>query len=63
MNEKLDIVHQVIVNLKSHKDVADIYKVKPAVVGRLVRKASKNKSYLSEMRLKAYDKQSERRLI
>ena len=52
MEEKVKIIHLVLVDLKSNKDVGDIMRVKPILVSKLVQMAKKNKNFLLEMEVK-----------
>ena len=47
--EKTAIVHEVLVGLKSAKDVASNHNIKPQLVMSLVSKVKTNKKYLQEI--------------
>ena len=57
MEEKVKIIHLVLVDLKSNKDVGDIMRVKPILVSKLVQMAKKNKNFLLEMEVKEAQRQ------
>ncbi len=49
VDDKIDIVHQVLKGFKMHKEVAREYRISRFVVSRLVRKAQNNKRFLREL--------------
>lgn len=48
--EKVQIVHEVLVQHQKQKDVAKFYQIKPSLVGRLVKKARENEKFFQELR-------------
>ena len=57
--EKIDLVYQVVVNLKSHGETAAMYRTKPAVVHRLIRKSKKKPHFMRELLAREEDKVQE----
>lgn len=55
--EKVDIVHQVVVELASQKEVAQQYNVSVPSVSQLVRKVRKKPEVLAEIRAKEAEKE------
>jgi transposase len=47
--EKLNVVHDAVVNLKSNEEIAAKYNVKKSSVSQLIHKQKKDNSYLQEM--------------
>ena len=47
--DKVSIIHQVVISKIYHKQVAKEFRVTPACVSMLVRKAQRNPKFLSEM--------------
>ena len=50
--EKLDIVHESIVGLMMHKDIAKVHRVSVATVGMLVSKAKRKPKFIQELFIK-----------
>ena len=63
MEEKIHIVHQVVVGHQMQTDVAKEHRVSSSVVCCLVRKAQKNKAFLQELVHAQEVKESQEQLI
>jgi transposase-like protein len=61
--EKISIVHAVIVNLRSHSDVSFEFNVKPQLVSNLVTRAKRNRKFLEEIQIRDQIIQSKRHAI
>ena len=61
--EILDIVHKVMVEYQTQKDVAKEHRLKPILVTALVKKARKNPKYLKAMLALRDEKETKRELI
>jgi hypothetical protein len=61
--EKISIVHAVIVNLRSHCDVSFEFNVKPQLVSNLVTRAKRNRQFLEEIQIRDQIIQSKRHSI
>ena len=57
LEEKIDIVHQHLLGLRTQREVAEGMGVKLTTVGNLVRKVKANNDYLQELRAKEINKQ------
>ena len=49
LQEKVDVVHRVLVSHEKHADVAKMYRVRSSVVGQLLSKAKKKPAFLGEL--------------
>ena len=63
LNERIAAVHEVLVGHEKHADVAKKYRVKPVVIGQLLFKAKKNKTFLEELINKEQNATSKRQTI
>ncbi len=52
INERVDIVHEVVVGLASQKEVAESHNISPLLISQLVRGAKKSRKFFDELRAK-----------
>ena len=56
INEKINIVHDVLIRQHYHKDIALKYRITKLLVRTLVKKAKRNKEFFNELRTKEDEK-------
>jgi hypothetical protein len=63
LNEKIDIVHRVLIGFEKHADIAREYRVAPSVVAMVIYRAKHKKEVLRELLNKREEEASRREVI
>ena len=56
IEEKIHIIHEVLIEFKSHEDISRTHKISKRLVSFLVNKAKKNHNFLKELNNKKHEK-------
>jgi hypothetical protein len=51
LDEKIEVVHKVLIQHFKHEDVATLHQIKPRLIKNLLKKVDKNKKFFEELKL------------